>query len=104
MPWSLGGRLFTLGGTGLEPGSYPEAPAHARVMPAHTMWSGDYTFTCRNRDIAVLQHEFRIQPPNPMNLPALFLTITDPGLICVADSGDQGEPEVDAPPSKRWNQ
>jgi hypothetical protein len=99
MPWSLSGKLLTLGGAGLEPQSYAEAPAYAQVMRPQSMWRGDYTFVCRNRDIAVLQHEFRIEPPHPMNLPALPLTITDPGLICVARSGDQGGMAV-APPSK----
>jgi hypothetical protein len=88
LPWSLSGKLSTLGGAGLEPQSFPEAPAHAQLMRAQTMWSGDYAFICRNRDIAVLQHEFKIEPPHAMNLPALPLTITDPGLICV----EAGEP------------
>jgi hypothetical protein len=103
-PWSLHGKLFTMGGTGLEPQQYPEAPAYAQSMRAHSLWSGDYSFICQNRDIAVLRHEFRIEAPFAMNLPSLPLVITDPGLICVAGS-EPPAPNHDggmavAPPTK----
>lgn len=85
IPWSLYGKLYTMGGTGLVPARYDDAPAYIQAIRAHNLWSGIYTFTCRNRDIGVLQHEFTIEVPGIMNLPPLELSVSDPGLSCVSN-------------------
>lgn len=87
-PWSLYGKLYTMGGTGLEPGLYEEAPAFIHAIRPYNLWSGTYNFVCRNPDIAVLRHDFTIESPSAMNLPPLVLPVMDPGLNCVA-SNDQ---------------
>lgn len=84
VPWSLYGKLYTMGGTGLEPARYDDAPAYIQAIRAHNLWSGNYKFTCRNPDIGVLQHEFTIEVPGAMELPPLELSVSDPGLNCVS--------------------
>ncbi len=88
-PWSLYGKLYTRGGGGLEPVSYEEAPAYIQAIPAHNLWSGTYEFTCRNSDIAVLWHDFTIEPAATMDLPPLMLSVMDPGLSCVNEKGNE---------------
>jgi hypothetical protein len=82
VPWALYGKLYTMGGTGLEPALYHDAPAYIRPIHAHNLWRGDYEFVCRNRDIAVLKHDFVIEAPAAMNLAPLKLSVSDPGLNC----------------------
>jgi hypothetical protein len=83
-PCSLHGKLYTMGGTGLRPARYDDAPAYIRALRAHHLWSGSYQFTCDNPDIAVLRHDLTIDVPGPMKLPPLVLSVNDPGLSCVS--------------------
>jgi hypothetical protein len=88
-PWSLYGKLYTRGGTGLEPLSYEEAPVYTQNILAHNLWTGTYEFTCRNPDIAVLWHDFTIETGATLDLPPLLLSVMDPGLSCVDEKGAQ---------------
>ncbi|HEX5055655.1 MAG TPA: hypothetical protein VFX02_04070 [Gammaproteobacteria bacterium] len=83
VPWSLYGKLYTLGGTGLEPARYDDAPGYIQAIRAHNLWNGTYKFICRNPDIAVLRHDFTIETPAMKNLPPLVLSVNDPGLSCI---------------------
>jgi hypothetical protein len=83
--WLLSGVLYTQMGTGLDPARYPEAPAYAQSLQARATWSGDYVFTCRNPDLAALRHDFTVLPPASMNLQPLQLSVTDPGVKCLAE-------------------
>ncbi len=83
--WTLSGELYTAAGNGLDPRRYPQAPPPGVPLPFRGVWSADYNFTCRNPDVAFLQHRFTLLPPGAPSNPPLQLSVADPGLKCIRD-------------------